>query len=60
MYFFGSVIFPSLTVLLIRHYAFKEKLNMYRIYEHPPHKKITYFEKALGSNRLLKDDENDL
>ena len=33
---------------------------MYLVYEYPtPHENNVYFEKALGSNRLFKDDEND-
>ena len=44
----------------VRLYAFKYKFNMYLVYEYPtPHENNVYFEKALGSNRLFKDDEND-
>ena len=41
-------------------YAFKNKFNKYLVYEYTtPQENNVYFEKALGSNRLFKDDEND-
>ena len=33
---------------------------MYRVYEHPLHQENNVFRKSLGSNRLLKEDENDI
>ena len=33
---------------------------MYRVYEHPLHQENNVFRKSLGSNRLLREDENDI